>query len=77
MVVCLVWDVSVLFRLFGMDRLLNCVLMYVPLVLFRLWSYQIVSLVLKSPTIIAYGMLRTLAVAKLVKVGDVVSWYCR
>ena len=44
---------SVLFR---MD-MLNSVLMCVPLMLFWLWSYQVVSLALKSPTIIVFGML--------------------
>ena len=45
---------SVLFR---MDMLLNCVLMCVPLVLFWLWSYQVVSLALKSTAIIVFVML--------------------
>ena len=44
---------SVLFR---MDMLLNCVLMYVPLVLFLLWSYKVIFLALKFNTIIAYWM---------------------
>ena len=48
---------SVLFR---KDMLLNCVLMCVPLVLFWLWAYQVVSLSLKSPAIIVFGMLPSL-----------------
>ena len=43
--------------LFSMDMLLSCALIYVPLMLFWLWSYQVVSLALKSPTINACRIL--------------------